>query len=841
MKNHVSRLAWIDGIKGFAIIGILVNHFVESFIAFPWSSYPSYNWPEFSERISKIFPAGENIFLQIVTILGRLGDMCPGVFILVSGFSLTLSSFMKNEKEINFRNFYKKRLLRIMPLYLVIHIIVLVCGVLLGDGNINLLASPSVFLSMLGLRFTDKLFFYINPSWWFIWLIIQLYLVFPFLFRLLTKAGIKTFILITFSFTVLSRAAGLFNVTYSNSLEYWMMGIFFGTRLLEFGVGMVLAKLFFEKKFEPEDISKTRLLVISLIIYLFGYGSHLFYSTTLFSNTLITIGLSGLFLAFWRIIETYLSFFKKTIIWIGIASFPVFLIHQPFMGWLTTDYDGLNKAIILLLFLLVVFPISRFIEWIINQVVIMLPNIKSKIVFYLIIISLSLQTLLNLLFFVTQYNSIYMIDVLFFILNIFFIPLYCLLGNKITSHFLKTIIYTFLPASVIFCFILTRNWFNVFWIFIIIQLIGVLGASLLTQKLLLRVVFSFSFVLFLIVVFENWLAINHPVEVNRWGELPALQKDTLTVYSLKPDKETHLKYNNYDYIVKTNSLGFNGPEVMLSKKDTDEIRVFIIGDAFTMPEGMEYQEAYPELLQAQLSENYPHRKIRVFNGGVTGYGPNEMYGQLKKHIDTLKPDIFINQLFINEFQEINLDAKARLHSLSFTKLPLREEWFSGSQIPRQASLKLHKLLHDKIYNDYTYYKSLAYYYDKHSDLYSSKTINKLRNYLQKIKALCEKNNCKLVMLYAPGQLEISTPVDIEYYPSHFFEGGTTKYDLGLPKNKLRDLCSEEQITFLDPSLALKSNPKQPTYFRESWHWNLEGHKVIATFLNQEISKYLILK
>jgi peptidoglycan/LPS O-acetylase OafA/YrhL len=840
MKNNRIHIEWVDGLKAFAIISILLNHFVESFGLFPWFSFPSYDWPDLGTRISNLFPSEGPITWRIVQFLGWLGDMGPGVFILLSGFTLTLSALQKNEREISVKNFYRSRLIRIIPLYLIIHLLVMVSGTFLGDKSYDF-ASSRVFLSMLGLRASDSLFFFINPSWWFIWLIIQLYLIFPFLYRYMIRAGITAFILISFGFTILSRLGGLLDVTYSSHLEWWMAGIFFGTRLFEFTIGMILARLFLEKRFDPANISTPKLLSVSLALYVFGFVTSLFYSTTLISSAIITIGLSGLFLSFWKTIDNYLPIFKKPIIWVGVASFPVFLIHQPFMGWLGGGYSGINKAFILIFILLLAFPLGRFLELIVNQIITLLPRIKNKIIITSVIISLSAQLLLNVVFFFTQHHSVYVLDVLIFIINIFLIPLYFLLGNKITNLSLQTALWAFLPTSLVFCFILTSNWFNIFWIFILIQLTGVIFISMLTKSLFIRVTLPSFLVFVLFVSGEYYLSNNRPVEVNRWGEFPALQKDSATVYSLIPNKETHLKYNNYDYFVKTNCLGFNGPDIDLSFKDSLELRILIIGDAFTMPEGMEYQSAYPELLRAKLSERYPLRIIKVFNAGVTGYGPNEMFAQLSKYIDILKPDLYINEIFINEFEEINLDSTARLSSLKFSKLSFRNELFSGNQIPAQASFAINKLLKDNRYLNYTYLKSLAYFYKKESDLFSEKNISKLNNYFLSVKSLCEKKNCKVVTLFAPGQLEISAPKDIDYYPNHISLHDTSKYDLNLPKNILRELSNNAGIPFLDPTQRLKNNQLQPVYFRGSWHWNPEGHKIIATFLDQEIPKHIAIK
>lgn len=825
MNSEKKHLFWVDGLKAFAILGILLNHFVESFRSVPWFSYPSYNWPDFSTRIAAVFPTNGTFLWRLVQFFGWLGDMGPGVFIILSGFTLSLSTY-KGNKEMGF-DFYLKRIVRIFPLYIVIHLITLL-ALLVINKNTASFASPQVLLSLLGLRFTDGLFFYINPSWWFIWLIIQLYILFPFLFKYLESKGIKTFIFVTLGFTLLSRLAGLLHLTYSNYLEYWMIGIFSGTRLFEFAAGMILAKLYFERRFDPWEVNTTKLFLISLVTYGTGFICSLFYATTLFSSILITIGLSGLFLSFSKFIELFLPSLTKTLIWIGVASFPVFLFHQPVMLLIGKYFSGTTRILLESSFLILAIPAGWLLGKTVDYIVAYLPRIKNSIMMRFIIISLTLQVILNAVFFIAQNNSFSLLSVMFFVINIFLVPLYILPGNKISLS-LQNVLYVFIPASVIFLFVLTTNWFSIFWIFIIILIAGMLLMSLVTKRVTYMIFAPVALVLILIISVEGWLRRNHPVEVNHWGELPVLQKDSLTVFSLIPNKVTHLKYNNYDYYVKTNSLGFNGPEADL-KKDSNEVRILVIGDAFTMPEGTEYEKAYPELLQIQLQKIYPTKKIRVFNAGVTGYGPNEMYGQLKKYVDIIKPDIYINQFFINEFEEINLNAEQRWNLIGLHKYTIREKYFAGCQLPDQIKSEYHKLVKDKIYLDYTYNKSLAYFYERSSYLYSKDNINKIRKYLTNVKSLCDEKNCQFLLLYAPGQMEVSSREDISYFPLHVDLNDTVKYDLEQPMSVLQTLCYENKIHFLNPVKKLREDPVQPVYFNDSWHWNQEGHKAIAVYL-----------
>ena len=157
MASEKKQLFLIDGIKAFAILGILLNHFVESFGSFPLFSNPSYDWPDLSTRIATILPSEGPLSWKIVQFLGWLGDMGPGIFIFVSGFTLTFSSISKNSGALNLKEFYLKRFVRIYPLFLVIHLIVLLSGFLFQHDPI--LQSPKLFLSLLGLRFTEGLFF----------------------------------------------------------------------------------------------------------------------------------------------------------------------------------------------------------------------------------------------------------------------------------------------------------------------------------------------------------------------------------------------------------------------------------------------------------------------------------------------------------------------------------------------------------------------------------------------------------------------------------------------------------------------------------------------------------
>jgi hypothetical protein len=333
-----------------------------------------------------------------------------------------------------------------------------------------------------------------------------------------------------------------------------------------------------------------------------------------------------------------------------------------------------------------------------------------------------------------------------------------------------------------------------------------------------------------------------PAEEKSWGELPALQLDSETVYSLIPNKLTHLKYDNYDYFVKTNSLGFTSPETDLTKKSANEVRIMIPGDAFSMPEGMEYEYSYPALLEKQLKIEFPEKSIHVINCGVTGYGPIEEQAQLKKYIDIVKPDIIINELFVNELSEINILRNARLLDIGLISEKFyKSRFFSSAVFPVEIASFFNNISESNSDDIYRYNKTLLALYEKKAFLFNDTVIAKMNSFLVQMNKLSIEKEAKYLTLGVPGQIEISDPKYITYYPHSEDLKDTTRYNFELPLNIFRELCLKNNILYMDIKNYLKTHPTQPLYFEESWHWNKNGHAVVAEFIAAYLKNNDLLK
>jgi peptidoglycan/LPS O-acetylase OafA/YrhL len=105
-KGRIPNIDWLDPIKAFALLAILLNHFVEEFGKGPWFTNPGNNWPDFATRMANVFPSDHPFPISLIQFLGWLGDSGPGVFILASGFGLTWAVLHRPGEESRPLNFW---------------------------------------------------------------------------------------------------------------------------------------------------------------------------------------------------------------------------------------------------------------------------------------------------------------------------------------------------------------------------------------------------------------------------------------------------------------------------------------------------------------------------------------------------------------------------------------------------------------------------------------------------------------------------------------------------------------------------------------------------------------
>jgi peptidoglycan/LPS O-acetylase OafA/YrhL len=816
------RLDWLDPTKAFALIAVLLNHLVEEFGPGPWFTNPTNSWGDLAARLH-MWPSGP-LPVAFVRWLGWLGDSGPGVFIFASGVGLAFAAARRPSSEMQPRAFYRRRLLRLYPLYIVAHLVVLTAA-LVVPGNTLSLSGPSTLLSLLGLRFTRGLFFYIDPSWWFVWTILQLYLAFPLLLLLLERRGTKQFLVLAVALTVVARGAG---ILFSGSLYFWMMGMFAGTRLAEFAVGMVVGWVVVRQGRDAlATAALPRLLAGALGLYVAGLLASFVLPGTLVSNLLVTLGLVGLFGWLWRAVVLRAAVLTRFVMFAGAVSYPVFLLHQPFLIW-TKAWAGGNTVLHLaasLGVLVLSFPAG----WLMERMVSGMPaRLGALAVRRWLALGGGVAVLGALLFLEPLLYTGGTKDRLFSIV----LGLSGLAIALLARGAWGAVSCAAAVAAVVQLFVLPERNGDVSAAIGVAVGLAWLAAGRWVRLPALRLAAAAVAVGLIMAVAEASCWVFKPWETNAWGERPALERHPTRVYGLRPNQVTRLRYNNYDYIVRTNRLGLPGPEVVPERATPNTFRVLVIGDAFTMPEGMSYDRAYPALLEGLLARCMAPRPVQVINAGVTGYGPREELPQLRELAPLLRPDVVAYQFFANEFMDIRVSAAERLRNIGLVRTGSRREYVVGRSQLVARLRRLEAAIRERMTGEpaqWRYGRALLELVTARMNPdYTQHNLDSMAVYLTAMRRASEEAGARMVVFFVPVALSVMPLHDLTYFPRGENVADTSRYDLARPWKELAAIAAGHGIDVADPTSALRTHRPQPVYFASSWHWTPEGHQVAAS-------------
>ena len=333
MKNSkTQRFVWVEAIKAIALLWIFLNHISEQLFGYPLISNPISGWLPISDRVSQLLPldgfGAWNIPVNLLRYVGWFGDQGVQLFIIASGFGLTWGLLNRQaDKSIKLFPFYLNRAKRIYPLWWGVHILFIVSWLVTGWGLSPF--GPATLLSFLGIRLTPDLIYYFAPAWWYFWLIVQLYLIFPFLWNGLRKWGPFKLLLWSSLAAFAIRGVGLF--MFDSYLDAWARGAIFITRLPEFVFGISLAAwMFSHPEATRKRLSSWQVGLTSLIVYALGIYLALYLSGMIFAPFLL--GVSA-FVLFYQILNKTLAnspnWLQGSSKWLGKHSYSLYLVHHP--------------------------------------------------------------------------------------------------------------------------------------------------------------------------------------------------------------------------------------------------------------------------------------------------------------------------------------------------------------------------------------------------------------------------------------------------------------------------------------------------------------------------------
>jgi peptidoglycan/LPS O-acetylase OafA/YrhL len=317
----MKRLLWIDIAKGLAILFVAYFHFFRTY--FQYAVLPPADWSNLAACVLTI--------LRLVWFkVSGLGFHAVGV--ILSGWTLMQSTMRRSESgpaAAGWGGWYRARFLRLYPMYWVAHLVYLVSPFVARLEPVD----DRIILSLLGLRFIDiqMNFMYLNAAWWYFSMLIQFYLIFPLLFLMARRFGPWWFLLIACAAGFFARYM-LLVVWQQNGL--WILGGFAICRLPEFALGMSLALWHTRSTARVEWLLlRGGGLFLGLILYpaalqLYdGLYEYIFVDFATGACCMLEIvGIAGI-----------ISVFKepaKLFGLVGLYSYGLYLIHQPYVIWL---------------------------------------------------------------------------------------------------------------------------------------------------------------------------------------------------------------------------------------------------------------------------------------------------------------------------------------------------------------------------------------------------------------------------------------------------------------------------------------------------------------------------
>lgn len=252
--------------------------------------------------------------IPILGFVKFIGDMGVDIFFFVSGLGMYYS-FQKNNTTVEF---YKKRILRIIPVWVVINLIVQIYGILMTNQTIE-----KSLLNLSGLSFwlTGSLFYWYVPA------IIVLYLVTPIFMKMFKCNICKAY---AYMFACLIVLIGICFVLHNSHLFIFLF------RVPIYFVGIYIGKLSSQnEKISAKELKLvTVLLIVGLaieaIIMLFNgkysfvkyYFKYIFFFITAIALCLL------LSFIFDRLNINESKVVGKILMYIGTCTLEIYLLHE---------------------------------------------------------------------------------------------------------------------------------------------------------------------------------------------------------------------------------------------------------------------------------------------------------------------------------------------------------------------------------------------------------------------------------------------------------------------------------------------------------------------------------
>ncbi len=315
MSDITRDLTWVDMLKGIAIIGVFLENWLNYF------------------RDSGVIAVSQSSDYQLVKLFNTAVGPFVQIFIILSGFGLTLSYFRQINRGWSWKAWTWRRITKIVfPYYIFVLLSFLfgMCGTLLYD-SVHFTFSPADLIALL--TFTRNFYppsWGVNPPLWYMPVIIGLYILFPFLIFVINKWGpAKTLLLSAFASTASLVIAFFLGTTGTHGSDLFLFWTF------QFALGMVLAYLYnYRASYLRKLIGIGPLMIGLFLISISWYVRTYIPYGKIFNDPLTSIGIFLTLLNVGWSMRSIIPASNKYLVSLSKQSYYMYLIHYPVLKFL---------------------------------------------------------------------------------------------------------------------------------------------------------------------------------------------------------------------------------------------------------------------------------------------------------------------------------------------------------------------------------------------------------------------------------------------------------------------------------------------------------------------------
>ena len=338
---------------------------------------------------------------------------------------------------------------------------------------------------------------------------------------------------------------------------------------------------------------------------------------------------------------------------------------------------------------------------------------------------------------------------------------------------------------------------------------------------------------------EVTIFVVSPNELLGWGERPALRPDPKFGWRLIESQTTRLRWQGYDYVVTSNSLGFPGPKYP-AKKSSSVYRVMTVGGGFTSAEGVDTAQAWPRLLELILNQRGVGQTVEVLNFAVTGYGPSQYAAVVEEYGPVYEPDVILVTLIPNDFRKATVPISTTAQNIGFDRTDpngmvaiLTCRHLLQSLRSSTQDLAYEFFLHGP--NPHGYALGQVWAFEKGQDRFFEKSQSLLEERLSAMRTVSERIGSEFVLLFIPASVQVCSPSQLSYFPNNISLDDAARFDMNQPQQRLAESAARVGVEHVDLRVVFDQSPGDCQYHPDNLHWTAGGHQAIARFIARYVS------